>query len=323
MSFNFEVKKVLESIVKLQAKRVLLQLPEGLKPYGNKILTEIGSKTDATIFISADPCYGACDLALDAAKNLNVDLIIHYGHTPFKHLKNEVDGVKVLYIKAEATTNLAEVLTKIPSAVKPYRNIGLASNIQHVHKLNDVKIFLENEGFKVYIGKAGGLAVCNGQILGCDYTTVKNVLRFVDAYLYIGGGIFHPLGIFLETRKPVFSADLYTGNILDVSIVGGRILAYRKVALAKLVEASSVGILVGLKPGQKNMKLAEDVYKVLRKNGKNVFLFCLNEITPENLENFPGIDVYVNTACPRVGLDDYDKFSKPIILPKEVFEVYG
>jgi len=322
LSFNFEVKKVIEEILKLQAKRILLQLPEGLKPYGIKILTEIKNKTDATVFISADPCYGACDLALDAAKNLDIDLIIHYGHTPFKHLKDEINGVKVLYIKAEAMIGLSKVLRKIPSIIKPYSNIGLASSIQHVHKLKDVKNFLEKKGFKVYIGKAGGLAVYDGQVLGCDYTTVKNILRFVDAYLYIGGGVFHPLGIFLETRKPVFSADPYTGNILNVSDIGSKILAYRKAALAKLIEAKNVGILVGLKPGQKNMKIAEDVFKVLRRNGKNVFLFCLNEITPENLENFPEIDVYVNTACPRVGLDDYDRFSKPIILPKEVFEVY-
>jgi diphthamide biosynthesis enzyme Dph1/Dph2-like protein len=37
------------------------------------------------------------------------------------------------------------------------------------------------------------------------------------------------------------------------------------------------------------------------------------EITPESLMEFPSIDAYVNTACPRVSLDAPEKFLKPVI----------
>ena len=39
----------------------------------------------------------------------------------------------------------------------------------------------------------------------------------------------------------------------------------------------------------------------------------LDEITPENLENFAFLDAYVNTACPRLNIDNEDVFKKPII----------
>ena len=64
--FDFEEERIKQEIVKLGAKRVLLQLPEGLKPEGPRLATLV-EKTGALPIISADPCYGACDLATDEA----------------------------------------------------------------------------------------------------------------------------------------------------------------------------------------------------------------------------------------------------------------
>ena len=49
--------------------------------------------------ISADPCYGACDLATAEAESLGADLIVHFGHA--KLLKHE--KVPTLYLEARAT----------------------------------------------------------------------------------------------------------------------------------------------------------------------------------------------------------------------------
>ena len=84
-----------QEITKLGAKRVLLQLPEGLKPEGPR-LAEIVEKTGALPIISADPCYGACDIAIDEAESLGADLIVHFGHSKF--LAHE--RVPTIYIEA-------------------------------------------------------------------------------------------------------------------------------------------------------------------------------------------------------------------------------
>ncbi len=79
LGFDFEEERIKQEITKLGAKRVLLQLPEGLKPEAPRI-ARIVEKAGALPIISADPCYGACDIAVAEAESLGVDLIVHFGH---------------------------------------------------------------------------------------------------------------------------------------------------------------------------------------------------------------------------------------------------
>ncbi len=65
--FDFEEERIKQEINKIGAKRVLLQLPEGLKPEGPR-LAKIVEKEGALPIISADPCYGACDIAVNEAE---------------------------------------------------------------------------------------------------------------------------------------------------------------------------------------------------------------------------------------------------------------
>jgi 2-(3-amino-3-carboxypropyl)histidine synthase len=65
------------------------------------------------------------------------------------------------------------------------------------------------------------------------------------------------------------------------------------------------------------------VKKKLEENGKAVCIFAAREITPEVLMEFPTVDAYVNTACPRVSLDDASKFKKPVLTVNEALVVVG
>ena len=69
----------MEEIKKAKAKRVCIQLPDGLKPKAKEIADEISSKTDAEVFIWMDSCFGACDVP-DLSK-YGVDLLIQWGHS--------------------------------------------------------------------------------------------------------------------------------------------------------------------------------------------------------------------------------------------------
>jgi diphthamide biosynthesis enzyme Dph1/Dph2-like protein len=53
LGFDFEEKRIKQEITKLGAKRVLLQMPEGLKPEAPK-LAKIIEKGGALVIISAD-----------------------------------------------------------------------------------------------------------------------------------------------------------------------------------------------------------------------------------------------------------------------------
>jgi len=77
--YNLELDKAEELIKKTKAKRVLLQLPDGLKPKAKEIQDFLKNKTNTEILIWLDSNFGACDIPQE--KNLKVDLIINWGHS--------------------------------------------------------------------------------------------------------------------------------------------------------------------------------------------------------------------------------------------------
>ncbi|MBR9678974.1 MAG: hypothetical protein GON13_01795 [Nanoarchaeota archaeon] len=82
MNYEFEIEKAVEEIKKRKAKRIVIQLPDGLKPQAKKIVDEIKEKTSVQPHIYLGTNFGACDIPLFLSKDY--DLLIHFGHTPFK-----------------------------------------------------------------------------------------------------------------------------------------------------------------------------------------------------------------------------------------------
>ena len=77
--YDLELDRIISEIKKQKAKTVLLQLPDGLKPWGLAIGDYIEEKTSTKISIWLGACFGACDLP-----DSKVDLVIQFGHAPWK-----------------------------------------------------------------------------------------------------------------------------------------------------------------------------------------------------------------------------------------------
>ena len=315
--FDFEEERIKQEIAKLGAKRVLLQLPEGLKPEGPS-LAKIVEKTGALPIISADPCYGACDLATAEAERLGIDLIVHFGHA--KLMKHE--QVPTVYVEARATVTVAEVLEKAVPLLSKYGKIGLATTVQHVQTLDETREILVRAGKTVVVGDAGRVNY-SGQLIGCDYSNVKSVANEVEAFLFIGGGRFHALGIALSTSKPTIIADPYENRAYSIEEEAESVLKQRWGSIEEAGHAKTFGVLIGLKLGQKRLNKALKIKEIVEKTGKAAFLFAVREILPEVLMEFPAVDAYVNTACPRISLDAPSKFSKPVLTVNEFMVVTG
>jgi 2-(3-amino-3-carboxypropyl)histidine synthase len=315
--FDFEEERLKQEIVRLGAKRVLLQLPEGLKPESPR-LAKIIEKTGALPIVSADPCYGACDLATSEAESLAVDLILHFGHA--KLLKHE--KVPTLYLETRATVIVDSAVEASLPLLSKYSKIGLATTVQHVQTLDAVREILVRAGKVVVIGDAGRMSY-PGQVVGCDFSNVKSVAQEVDAFLFVGGGKFHALGVALATSKPTVVADPYdkTAYLVDKEVQ--KILKQRWASIEEAWRAKIFGVLISLKPGQKHFDEAVKIKDTVEKMGKTAFLFAIREILPETLMEFPTVDAYVNTACPRISLDDASKFPKPVLTVNEFMVVSG
>jgi 2-(3-amino-3-carboxypropyl)histidine synthase len=317
MSFDLEEKRLKKEISKQKAKIVLLQLPEGLKAEAPRLATIIEDAGPLAI-VSADPCYGACDLALPDAESLGADLIIHYGHS--SQIKQEV--MPTIYIEARAKISVKEAVKKAIPLLEPWSNIGLVTTVQHVHKLNETKNLLLKAGKTVAIGNAG-LVKYPGQVIGCDFSNAKSVSEEVDAFLFVGGGRFHAIGVALATAKPTIIADPYEKRAYPIHDEVQRILKQRWASISEAKVAENFGVLIGLKSGQKRVREAVKIKEKLQKSGRKATLLALREITSNALMQFPNIDAFVNTACPRVSLDDTPSFLKPLLSLNEALVMLG
>ncbi len=79
--YDLELDRILSQIKKSKAKLVLLQFPDGLKPYATSIADYLIEKTKAEFLIWLGSCYGACDIPVGLEKiKPKIDLIIQFGH---------------------------------------------------------------------------------------------------------------------------------------------------------------------------------------------------------------------------------------------------
>jgi len=319
-TFDLEERRLAKEVKRRGSKLVLIQLPEGLKPQGPR-LAEVIEKTGAVAIISADPCYGACDLAEEEAKSLNADLLVHFGHSQILHADKR-GRVPTIYVEAKAKMSLGATLKKALPLIKHWRSIGLVTTIQHARHLGEAREVLLAAGKSVAVGDVGRLSYA-GQVIGCDFSNAHAVAKDVDAFLCICGGRFHAIGVALATSKPTVVADPYEARAYSVDCDADLVRKQRWASIRDAAKGQRFGVLIGLKSGQKRLEKALQISRKLQQAAKKPTLLAVREVTPESLMQYPSIDAYVNTACPRLSLDDATRFSKPVLTMNEALVVTG
>ena len=73
--YELELGRIVSEIKGKDVKSVLLQLPDGLKPYGLVICDYVSGKCDCDVRIWLGDCFGACDLP-----STDCDLVVQFGH---------------------------------------------------------------------------------------------------------------------------------------------------------------------------------------------------------------------------------------------------
>lgn len=284
--------------------RVGVQLPDGLKRKAFEICSELGSD----VILSGESCFGACDL--DLSLLADVDILYHYAHTEILKFG------RVVYVPYFVDYDVERVVETIK--IIPERYIGIISTAQYCQKLPEVKELLEASGFVVELRKGSERVKYAGQVLGCNYSALKDCKA--DAVVFVGDGLFHAVGASFYSRKKVYAVNPLNYELEVVQSEGFLKERYLQISRCKGLE--KVGILVSTKPGQKRLKLAEELRKKALEREMKVLIVYINEITPEKLMNLP-FEFYVNTACPRISYDDYRRFEKPILTPAEFEYLLG
>ncbi|XP_044141713.1 2-(3-amino-3-carboxypropyl)histidine synthase subunit 1 [Bufo gargarizans] len=80
-NYNFEIPKTIWRIKQAAAKRVALQMPEGLLMFACTIADIVERFTSAETVVMGDVTYGACCVDDYTARALGADFLVHYGHS--------------------------------------------------------------------------------------------------------------------------------------------------------------------------------------------------------------------------------------------------
>lgn len=312
--YDFDLENLVLDVRVRNANRILLQFPDGLKTFALSIVDKLFKSVNAEFIISMDPCFGGCDIAIDDARRLGVDLIIHFGHSRF------IDDfeIPVIYVPVFFKTSLKDLALKFVDIWRSSKPIGLLSTIQHIPSLIEVKEILEGFGIPVFLGCKCGKLQFEGQVLGCEICGALCIVDKVDGFLVISGGDFHGLGIALSTGKPTYVLDPFRREVRNLDKLLKKILSIRWNNIIRARDAKVFGVFIGVKPGQCNVDLAFKVKKLLESNGRRCYLFSVRNFSEDVIAPFNDIEVFVSTACPRIAIDDAEVYGKPILTPLEV-----
>ena len=300
-------------------KLIAIQIPEGLKTRALEIADRIEKASGAEAVIFSDPCFGACDLADARARQLGADLLVHFGHT--KMLSSEIPAI---YAPLGYEFNESELAGKIAEKLNElsFKKIALCATAQYAEKLGKIKKILGKKGIRAEIGTGGKRVALAGQVLGCNYSAVASASNNADAIVFVGDGLFHPLGISFSISKPVLIANPLAEKVEEVRNQRNMFLRKRYAAIALAKNAKVFGIIASTKRGQLNMRKALEIKKEIEKEGKKAYLIVGDLVKMEYLLGME-LDALVCTACPRIALDDSALFGIPIITPNELEIVFG
>ncbi len=297
------MEKTIRELKKINAKRIFVHFPEGIKRKVQLIDEKLSKEGFETVWC-IEPTWGACDVREDEAMRLGCDAILHIGHSDF--------GVKtklpVVYANYFIDVDPVPTLEKEFSKIEKYQNIGLVTSVQFVPAFEKAKEFLKSKGKNVFTTTS---QQHEGQMLGCRTAAGKMLEDKVDCFLCVTAGKFYGLGLAMDTDKPVFDLDLEMQQIRSMDEIKKKTQKLQAWNLSALKDANRVGLLVSWKRGQM-LGSPFSIKEKLEKEGKEVIVLAFDELSPAKLDGL-NLDVVVSFACPRMATDDLDKYKIPLV----------
>lgn len=316
--YHIDLGEVKEWLRSRGFRRVLIQAPLGLRGMAVEISKELSGITDLVI-VHGGSCWGGCDVAFNHAKLTGMDAIIHLGHSKF--LQEDLVPTYYLECRYSSPLQLFKALENAPSLLGNSKRVGLGAVVQWQNFLGEVARKMKEAGFEPFVGSPSPPLRYEGQILGCSYNTLFKVADYVDSFILIGSK-FHALGLALQTKKVVYLVDPEAGRIEKLNLEAEKYLRTRYAYIAKFKEFRRVGVIVSIKPGQYRLMLAVKLKKIIQESGKYAEILAMDDVLPDQLLDLP-FDAFVNTACPRLSIDEQYRMGKPLLLPSEVLISVG
>ncbi len=202
---------------------------------------------------------------------------------------------KTLFIEVRKKFDLNKVKFELLDKL-PGKAVSLAGTIQYLDLVPKVKRYLEKQGRKVIIKKG---AYYGAHVIGCNASAFD---KNADNLLLLSDGKFHALNNAVILNKEIY---VFSGEVLEKFEQKeiDKILKRKRGNQSKFLNSDSVGILSTIKPGQ-NFKAIKELKSKIEKINKKAYVFEADNINLSELDNFPDIKIWINTACYGLDMDD-------------------
>ncbi|GAV48693.1 hypothetical protein ZYGR_0N00970 [Zygosaccharomyces rouxii] len=314
-NYNFEIHKTVWNIKKHNAKRVALQMPEGLLIYSLVISDILEQFCGVQTVVMGDVSYGACCIDDYTARALECDFIVHYAHSCLVPI--DVTKIKVLYIFVTINIEEQHIMRTLQKNFPKGSRLATFGTIQFnptIHSLKDK--LLNDEDHMLYLIPPQIKPLSKGEVLGC--TSERLNKEQIDAMVYIGDGRFHLESAMIHNPDiPAYRYDPYSRKFTREYYEQKELVKLRSDAVEAASKGKTFGLILGALGRQGNLATVQNLEKSLTVAGKTVVKIILSEIFPQKLSMFDNVDVFVQVACPRLSIDWGYAFNKPLLTPYE------
>lgn len=318
-NYNFEIHKCVWNIRKHKAKRVALQMPEGLLIYSLVISDILEQFCEVETVVMGDVSYGACCIDDYTARALDCDFIIHYAHSCLVPI--DVTAIKVLYVFVTINIEEQHLINTIQKNFTQGSTIACFGTIQFNPTIHSIRGKLEAAEEPIYIIPPQTMPLSKGEVLGC---TSARLDQNIDAMVYIGDGRFHLESAMIHNPDiPAYRYDPYLRKFTRERYDQQQMVQVRQDAISHAKEAKKVGLILGALGRQGNPQTLDRLEKGFAQVGVETVKIILSEIFPQKLAMFDDVDAFVQVACPRLSIDWGYAFEKPLLTPYEAMVMIG
>jgi len=310
LDHDFELQSVVKEIERHNAKRILIQLPEGFKQCFNYLVEKLREhlSREVEVILSLNPSFGPCLVDEYSAREVNADLVIHFGHTEYTYYK---PAVKTLFIPVEFSgIDVAKLVSILNNFCTLNSRICLVSSSQHIRLCNNlVKLF----------NKCG--ITYRGVVFGCTKVDTKDC----DILVVVGGGRFLCVSQYLmnldsKLSLATYCIDPYTYSLWDPKEEVEKMMRVRVWKIYNALNSRRWLIVSGFY-GQARDNFVRILAEELKKRGFEVSVAKVLKLDREMLVNISSLfDVIVIASCPYLAFDFQD-LEIPVLTVGEAFVI--
>lgn len=297
--------------------KITLQVPAGLVRNAHDLAAQIREAVGVPVVVATRACFGACDFP-SPSETPGADALVVLGHAPIPNVPLDRP---TYFVEMRESDGDPEALAAAAERAGVPKRLGLVASVQHLDLVEPFVTALAGRGYLVRLGSGDRRLQYPAQALGCNYTSAETVAKDVEAFLFLGTGRFHPLGLAFAVDRPVWSLDPLRGEV-EPPIDRGALIRRRQLLIGSVRDARRWGILVSTFAGQNRTATALRLQARAQAKGREAELFVSDRIDPRDLIG-RDVDAYVCTACPRIALDDSELYPKPVLSVPEFLSAIG